>query len=146
LLWKLRGVTHHSDSFAIKETIDYPYLFGEVSSVQILTLDKIQEIDNTPLNLDLREKSMISSTSYVPSLSFMDNMVASQPRHYSSQRNLALIAKNDSLKNYKITREYFDGIKFKEVNILIDTGQMEIISTINYAINYKYIPYRNLVD
>jgi hypothetical protein len=45
--------THHSDCFVIKDTIDFPYLFNEVSQIQFPTLPRIQEIENSPLYLDL---------------------------------------------------------------------------------------------
>jgi hypothetical protein len=41
--------THHFDCFVIKDTIDFPYL------------SRIQEIDHSPLYLDLKQKPLMTS-------------------------------------------------------------------------------------
>jgi hypothetical protein len=48
--------THHSNCFAVTDTIDFPYLFTEVSQIQFPSLARIQEIESIPLNLDLQQK------------------------------------------------------------------------------------------
>jgi hypothetical protein len=113
--------THHSDCFAIKDTIDFPYLFNEVSQIQFPSLAQISEIDSTPLNLDLRTKPLLTSSRLPPRLSFIDDKVISQPQQRSDSMS-RIIAKDDSLSNYKIKGEYFNGQRFSPVDILIDTG------------------------
>jgi hypothetical protein len=116
--------THHSDCFKIKDIIEYPYLFNDVSQVQFPSLPQIMEIDQTPLNLDLSHKPLLTSSSHLPRLSFQDNRVISSPadRTLSLPRINQIIAKNDQLSNYKIKGEYFNGNQFIPVDILIDTG------------------------
>jgi hypothetical protein len=36
--------THHSDCFAIKDTIDFSYLFNEVNQIQFPSLSQIWEM------------------------------------------------------------------------------------------------------
>lgn len=114
--------THHSDCFVIKDTIDFPYLFNEVCQIQMPNLPKIIELDSMPVNLDLRDKPLLTSDFMSPRLSFTSTGVSSSnlTRTYSSSNLIA--SRNDNLKNYKIQGEYYDGINFKQIKILIDTG------------------------
>lgn len=115
--------THHSECFSIKNTIDFPLLFNEVCQVQVPNLPKIEEIDSRPINMDLQDKPLLTSNFINPRLSFSDTKVISLRRLSNSERFNPMIApKEDNLKNYKIIGEYFDGTKFSNINILIDTG------------------------
>ena len=118
--------THHSDCFVIKDTIDFPYLFNEVCQIQMPTLSKIEEIESRPLTLDLQDKPLINTYLQTPHrLSFTKTGVISNPSNRvvtPNRYNTMIIAKDDNLQNYKIQGEYFNGIKFMPVNMLIDTG------------------------
>lgn len=117
--------THHSDCFSIKNTIDFPLLFNEVCQVQIPNLPKIEEIESRPMNLDLQDKPLLTSYSANPRLSFSNTGVSnySLRRFSNSERfNPIMIPREDNVRHYKIIGEYFDGIKFSPINVLIDTG------------------------
>ncbi|XP_055810831.1 uncharacterized protein LOC129880696 [Solanum dulcamara] len=119
--------THHSDCFVIKETIDYPHLFEEVSQIQMPNITQIQEIEDTPLDLDLQSKSLYNQQNSTSRLSFEETRVINPTvmiRRTQSERvrQPILEAKNDEIKNYKIKGEYFNGIQFVPINILLDTG------------------------
>lgn len=114
--------THHSECFSIKDTIDFPFLFNDVCQVQIPTLSKIEEIDTRPLDLDLQDKPLLLKEQMIPKLTFTSQGVSNRRLSISSRYNDTIIEKEDTIKNYKIQGEYFDGKDFSCVNILIDTG------------------------
>jgi hypothetical protein len=117
--------THHSDCFNIKDTIDFPFLFNDVCQIQVPNLPRIEEIDSRPLSLDLQDKPLLSSNQITPRLSFSDKGVVSHPLakgHNSSRFYNIISEKEDNIRNYKIQGEYFNGVKFSSINILIDTG------------------------
>lgn len=117
--------THHSDCFLIKDTIEFPTLFSDLSQIQP-SISHILDIEDTPLELDLLNNKLLLTDKPTSILNYTPEGVSNQfrPRISMSERydNLTIKAKNDRLQNYKIKGEYYNGHMFTPVSILIDTG------------------------
>lgn len=119
--------THHSDCFVIKDIIDFPILFNDVCQIQVPNMAKIEEIDSRPLDLDLQDKPLLIPNYTSPRLSFTNNRVNNKhiKELIHSDRHYSIITEDNNLKTYKVEGEYFNGIKFIPINILIDIGVKE---------------------
>ena len=108
--------THHIEYFAQKDYIDLPLLFQDIG--------RIYPPENSSINfneeflLDIGDKpNFIDYRQSCSSLSITDNKI-----HLSKRITLKNLEKSTRITNYKIKGDYFDGLIWKQIDILIDTG------------------------
>ena len=108
--------THHIEYFAQKDYIDLPLLFHDIGRIYPPENSSITFKDNFLLDIGDKPKYIYHRPS-CSRLSFTDNTI-----HLSKRVTFKSLEQNKKITNYKIKGDYFDGVNWKNIDILIDTG------------------------
>ena len=108
--------THHIEYFAQKYYIDLPLLFQDIGRIYPSENSSISF--NEDFLLDIGDKpNFIEHRPSCSSLSITVNKI-----HLNNRITFKNFEKSKRITNYKIKGEYFDGIEWKMIDILIDIG------------------------
>ena len=108
--------THHIEYFAQKDYIDLPLLFHEIGRVYPPETSVISFQDDFLLDIGDKPKYQDSRPSS-SRLTLTNDII-----HPSKRITFKTLEQNNKIINYKIKGEYFNGHKWEQITILIDTG------------------------
>ena len=108
--------THHIEYFAQKDFIDLPLLFHDIGRIYPPENSSITFKDDFLLDIGDKPK-YIDHRPSCSRLSLTDNTI-----HLSKRVTFKSLEQNKKITNYKIKGDYFDGLNWKTIDILIDTG------------------------
>ena len=108
--------THHIEYFAQKDYIDLPLLFQDIGRIYPPENSSIYSKDDFLLDIGDKPK-YIDHRPSCSRLSLTDNTI-----HLSKRVTFKSLEQNKKITNYKIKGDYFDGLNWKNIDILIDTG------------------------
>ena len=108
--------THHIEYFAQNDYIELPLLFQDIGRIYPPENSRIHFEDD--FLLDIGDKpNLIDHRPYCSNLSITDNKI-----HLNKRIIFQSLEKSIKINNYKIKGDYFDGLNWKQIDILIDTG------------------------
>ena len=108
--------THHIEYFAHEDYIDLPLLFQDIGRIYPPENSSINFNEDFLLNAG-DKPNFIDHRSSCSNLSITDNKI-----HLSKRITFKNHEKSTRITNYKIKGDYFDGLNWKQIDILIDTG------------------------